>query len=101
MKKSSIFLSIVLLAAMLLTACGAEETNTAAPATDMPPATEEATATEAPVGTETVMPDGTTTAGIPVTGENDASRLSNQLNFDVWNQDGEQIGEVNDMILDL
>jgi sporulation protein YlmC with PRC-barrel domain len=36
-----------------------------------------------------------------VTGENDPSRLSNQLNFDVWNQNGEQVGEVNDMILDL
>lgn len=107
MRKISILLSIVVLAAMLLAACGGEETNTAIPGTNVPvtdvPATEEATATsEVPSGTETVMPgDGTTTPGIPVTGENDASRLSNQLNFDVWNQDGEQIGEVNDMILDL
>lgn len=102
MRKISILLSIVVLAAMLLAACGAEETNTAVPVTDVP-ATEEATATsEVPAATETVMPgDGTTTPGIPVTGENDPSRLSNQINFDVWNQDGEQIGEVNDMILDL
>lgn len=107
MRRISVLLSIVVLAAMLLAACGGEETNTVVPGTDMPatdvPATEEATATsEGPVGTETVMPgDGTTTPGMPVTGENDASRLSNQLNFDVWNQDGEQIGEVNDIILDM
>jgi sporulation protein YlmC with PRC-barrel domain len=104
MRKFSLLLSIMVLAALVLAACGAEETQTttAVPGTDVPTeTTEEATATEAPVGTETVMPDGTTTAGIPVTGENDPSRLSNQLNFDVWNQDGEQIGEVNDMILDL
>jgi len=107
MRKISTLLSIVVLAAMLLAACGGEETNTAVPGTNVPvtdvPATEEATVTsEVPAGTETVMPaDGTTTPGIPVTGENDPSRLSAQLNFDVWNQDGEQIGEVNDMILDL
>lgn len=102
MRKFNLLLSIMVLAAMLLAACGAEETQTStvAPGTEVPTETTEE-ATEAPVGTETVMPDGTTTAGIPVTGEDDPSRLSNQLNFDVWNQDGEQIGEVNDMILDL
>ncbi|HJR78646.1 MAG TPA: PRC-barrel domain-containing protein [Anaerolineales bacterium] len=101
MRKFNLLLSIMVLAALLLAACGAEETQTStvAPGTDVP--TEEATATEAPAGTETVMPEGTTTAGIPVTGEDDPSRLSNQLDFDVWNQNGEQIGEVNDMILDL
>jgi sporulation protein YlmC with PRC-barrel domain len=29
------------------------------------------------------------------------ARLSNQLGFTVWSQDGEQIGEVEDMVLDL
>lgn len=102
MRKSSILISILLLAAMLLAACGAEETDTAVPNTDIPPVIEEPTLTEVPLETETVIaPDKTTTPGIPVTGENDPSRLSNQLNFDVWNQNGEQIGEVNDMILDL
>jgi sporulation protein YlmC with PRC-barrel domain len=88
---------------MLLTACGGEETSTNVPGTDVPQVTVEATATsELPSATETAMPaDETTTPGIPVTGEEDPARLSNQLNFDVWNQDGEQIGEVNDMILDL
>jgi sporulation protein YlmC with PRC-barrel domain len=62
--------------------------------------TGEPLATETPLVTETVMA-GEQTAGIPVTGENDPYRLSNQLNFDVWNQNGEQIGEVNDVILDL
>jgi sporulation protein YlmC with PRC-barrel domain len=90
---------------MLLAACAAEETSTVVPSTDVPLTTEEPTleATEEPAGTETVAPtgEGTPGAGIPVTGEEDPSRLSNQLDYDVWNQDGEQIGEVNDMIVDL
>jgi sporulation protein YlmC with PRC-barrel domain len=43
----------------------------------------------------------TETPGVPVTGEVSPARLSNQLDFDVWNQNGEQIGEVNDMVVDL
>jgi len=102
MRKINLFLSTLVLAALLLTACGAEETGTAVPNTETPVLTEEPIATETPLATETVMPgDLTATPGIPVTGENDPSRLSNQLNFDVWNQNGEQIGEVNDMILDM
>ncbi|HET9588494.1 MAG TPA: PRC-barrel domain-containing protein [Anaerolineales bacterium] len=104
MRKITLLVSMLLLASLLLAACGAEETETVVPGTDFPTdiPTDEATATEPPLGTETVEPgDGTGTPGIPVTGEDDPSRLSNQLNFDVWNQNGEQIGEVNDMILDL
>ena len=106
MRKLNLLLSIVMLAALLLAACGAEETGTVGHNTEVPPLTDEPTeapmVTETPLGTETLMPgDQTATPGIPVTGENDPSRLSNQLNFDVWNQDGEQVGEVNDMILDL
>jgi sporulation protein YlmC with PRC-barrel domain len=102
MRKLNLLLSILLLASLLLAACGAEETGTAAPNTEVPPQTEEPMATETPLGTETAMPgDETGTPGIPVTGENNPSRLSNQLDFDVWNQNGEQVGEVNDMVLDL
>jgi sporulation protein YlmC with PRC-barrel domain len=36
-----------------------------------------------------------------VTGQVNPARLSNQLDFKVWSQDGEQIGEVDDMVLDL
>ena len=102
MRKITLLLSTLVLAALLLAACGAEETQTAVPTTEPPPLTEEPIATETPLATETVMAgDQTATAGIPVTAENDPSRLSNQLNFDVWNQNGEQVGEVNDIILDL
>ena len=102
MRKINLLISMLMLVTLLLAACGAEETGTAVPNTEIPTQTEEPGATEAPVATETVMAgDQTATAGIPVTGENNPSRLSNQLDFDIWNQNGEQIGEVNDMILDL
>ncbi|HEX5810110.1 MAG TPA: PRC-barrel domain-containing protein [Anaerolineales bacterium] len=102
MRKLNVFLSMLVLMALLLAACGAEETGTVVPNTEPPALTEEPLATETPVATETVVSgEQTATAGIPVTGENNPSRLSNQLNFDVWNQNGEQVGEVNDMILDL
>jgi hypothetical protein len=102
MRKIIILLSTLTLVSLLLVACGAEETSTVVPRTDIPPMTEEPT-TEVPLETETVMPteEGTPDAGIPVTGEEDPSRLSNQLDYDVWNREGEQIGEVNDMIVDL
>ena len=107
MRKLSIFLTIVVLSAMLLISCGGEETSTTVPNTtgspEVPPVTADTTATDDGTSiTETVVPgDMTTTPGIPVTGEESAARLSNQLDFDVWNQEGEQIGEVDDMILDL
>ena len=107
MRKLSIFLTIVVLSAMLLISCGGEETSTTVPNTtgspEVPPVTADTTATDDGTSmTETVVPgDTTTTPGIPVTGEESAARLSNQLDFDVWNQEGEQIGEVDDMILDL
>lgn len=103
MRKMSIVLTTLVLAAMLLSACGGDETNTPIPGTDVPQVTLEATATdEGPLETETVSAtDTTTTPDVAVTGEESPARLSNQLDFDVWNQDAEQIGEVNDMILDL
>jgi len=103
MRKISIVLTTLVVAAMLLTACGGDETSTTVPGTDVPQVTLEATATEeGPLATETVSAtDTTTTPDVAVTGEEGPARLSNQLDFDVWNQDGEQIGEVNDIILDL
>jgi sporulation protein YlmC with PRC-barrel domain len=107
MRKFSIFLTVMVLSAMLLISCGGEETSTAVPnasvSPEVPAVTADTTATDDGVtATETLVSgDTTTTPGIPVTGEESAARLSNQLDFDVWNQDGEQIGEVDDMVLDL
>jgi sporulation protein YlmC with PRC-barrel domain len=98
MKKTSLLLSIWVLVAILLAACAPEETNV--PGTDVPPKTTEAT--ETMEATEMPTQEGTATEpGVPVTGENNPARLSNQLDLNVWDQNGEQIGEVNDMIVDL
>jgi sporulation protein YlmC with PRC-barrel domain len=99
MRKFSIVLSLLVVVTMVLTACGGEETSTNVPASP-PPVTAD-TVTEAP--TEVATQEGTTTEtpGVPVTGEVNSARLSNQLDFTVWSQDGEQIGEVDDMVLDL
>src|SRR5215208_3392244 len=100
MRKLSIFLSTFVLLALLLTACGGEETSTSVPSTDVPPITAEVTSTEAvmetPAGTDT-----TTTPGVPVTGANNTSRVTNLLDFTVWNQNGDQVGDVEDLVLDL
>ena len=102
MRRVSILLSTIMIVSLLLAACGAEETSTTVPSTNVPPITVEATATEEGTTTETVEPgDLTTTPGIPVTGEDNISRLSNLLDLDVWNQNSEQIGEVEDMVLDM
>jgi sporulation protein YlmC with PRC-barrel domain len=93
-------MSTLLIISLLLAACGAEETSTALPTGDVPPITAEVTMT-GEATSETPDVDLTTTPAVPVTGENDPSRLSNLLDFDVWNQNGEQLGEVDDMVLDL
>jgi sporulation protein YlmC with PRC-barrel domain len=106
MRKISILLSMLVLAAMILAACGGEETSTSIPTENVPPITAEVTgtsvsgtATEVPTEVNTTGTPGT--PGVPVTGGTNAARLSNELDFTVWNQDGEQIGEVDDIILDL
>jgi sporulation protein YlmC with PRC-barrel domain len=102
MRKFSIFFSTLVLAAMLLAACGggAISTNVAG---SPPPVT--ADATDDMLGTATKSPTeegtATETPGVPVTGDVNPARLSNQLDFTVWSQDGKQIGEVEDMVLDL
>jgi sporulation protein YlmC with PRC-barrel domain len=96
---------MLVLVAMVLTACGGEEGTTQVPASP-PPVTADSpddlgTVTEA--ATEVATQEGATTEtpGVPVTGDVNPARLSNQLDFTVWSQDGEQIGEVDDMVLDL
>jgi sporulation protein YlmC with PRC-barrel domain len=103
MRKISMLLSVLVLAAMILAACGGEETSTSIPTENVPPITAEVTGTSV-VGTATEVPIEVTTTGtpgVPVTGEENPARLSNELDFTVWNQDGKQIGEVDDMVLDL
>lgn len=102
MRRVSILLSTIMIVSLLLAACGAEETSTSVPGTNVPPVTVDVTATEEGNTTETVEPgDLTTTPEIPVTGEDNLSRLSNLLDLDVWNQNNEQVGEVEDMVLDM
>jgi sporulation protein YlmC with PRC-barrel domain len=104
MRRASLFLTMLIVAAMLLVACGGQETTTSVPSTNVPPVTADATGTMEG-GTETVTetadPNLTTTAAVPVTGEESPSRVSNLLDFSVWNQNGEQVGDVEDMVLDL
>jgi sporulation protein YlmC with PRC-barrel domain len=98
MKKTSRLVSILVLAAVLLAACASEGTQV--PGTNVPPLTVEVT--ETMEATEIPTQAGTATEpGVPVTGDVNSARLSNQLDFNVWDQNGEQIGEVNDMIVDL
>jgi len=109
MRKISILLSLLVLAALALAACGGGATSTNV-AGSPPPVTANATedlsgsATESAteVATEATQEGVTTEApGVPVTGDVNPARLSNQLDFTVWSQDGEQIGEVDDIVLDL
>ena len=104
MRKVSVFLSMLVMAALLLVACGGQETTTSVPGTNVPPVTVDATGTmDDGIGTETetIDPNMTTTPGVPVTGEESPSRVTNLLDFGVWHQNGEQIGDVEDMVLDL
>lgn len=103
MKRFTLLLTSLLLAALLLAACGGEETSTSVPNTNVPP-TEEPTSTSEPTATAADTagtPDLTTTPNVPVTGEESPNRLTNLMDYDVWNQNGEQIGEVDDMVLDF
>ena len=99
MRKLSLIFSILEVVAMMLTACGGEQTNTPAPQVTL----DTTVTSEVPESTETVMvpDDTTTTPGVPVTGGENPSRVTTQLDLDVWNENGEQVGEVDDMILDL
>lgn len=105
MRRSNLLLATLLILSMLLAACGGEQTSTTVPSTNVPPVTAESTSTE-DTSMMTGTPEGsagagTTTPGVPVTGEDNTSRVTNLLDFTVWNQNGEQIGEVDDMVLDM
>ncbi|MDQ2692626.1 MAG: PRC-barrel domain-containing protein, partial [Chloroflexota bacterium] len=107
MRRISLLLSMLIVTALVLIACGGGPTSTNV-ASSPPPVTVDATedmevtATESPTdGTATQEGTMTGTAGVPVTGDVNPARVSNQLDFTVWSQDGEQIGDVNDMILNL
>ena len=104
MRKFSLLLSTIVVLALLLTACGGQETTTSVPSTNVPPVTVEATGTEAPTEAATQAPTGgdlTTTPGVPVTGENNPSRVSNMMNMTLMDQNNTQVGQVQDLVLDL
>jgi sporulation protein YlmC with PRC-barrel domain len=109
MRRFSIVLSALVLAAMILAACGGEETSTSIPTENIPQTTVDVTATsEVSSGTATEIPTevsgagtATGTPGIPVTGQANSDRLSNELKYKVLDQSGKQIGKVDDMVLDL
>src|SRR6266540_7423130 len=109
MRKLAVLLSVLVLAAMILAACGGEETSTNVPSTSVAPVTaavtstsELGTATEAATeATATTTTNTPGTSGIPVTGGANSDRLSNELHFTVWDQIGKQDGKVDDMVLDL
>jgi sporulation protein YlmC with PRC-barrel domain len=96
MKKVSLLLTTLVLTSLLLAACGGQGTSTSAPRTNVP----SATSTEIPISTAS-SGDLTTTPNVPVTGDDSPNRLSNLMGYDVWNQNGDQIGTVNDMVLDF
>lgn len=106
MRKNLILLSVLLIASMLLMACGAEETGTPVAGTEGLPTEDELVTevpeTEEPMVTETMEVTAEETGeGVPVTGAELPFLLENQLAYDVWNAENEQIGEVEDMVIDL
>jgi sporulation protein YlmC with PRC-barrel domain len=105
MRKISLILSMLMLAVLVLAACGGGATSTNVAGSPPPvtaDATEEITATESLTeGTATEPGTTTETPGVPVTGDVNPARMTNQLDFNLWSQDGEQIGDVEDMVLNL
>ena len=106
MRKFSILLSLSVLAAMILTACGGAGTSTTIPTQNVPPVTAEVTgtsvsgtATEAATEAPTTGTPGT--PGIPITGAANPARVSSQLTFAVQAKDGTQVGNVKDEVLDF
>ncbi len=90
MRRVSTFVTTLVLATLLLAACGGQGNSTSAPSTEVPRATQTA-------GTSSL----TTTPNVPVTGDDSPNRLSNLRSYEVRNQKGEQIGSVKDMVLDF
>jgi sporulation protein YlmC with PRC-barrel domain len=105
MRKINLVLSTLILAALVLAACGGGATSTNVAGSPPPvtaDATEDMSATESPTeGTATEPGVSAETPGVPVTGDFNPARITNQLDLNVWSQDGEQIGDVEDMVLNL
>lgn len=95
MKRVSLFSTTLVLAALLLAACGGQQTSTSVPGKNIPPATGKSIST--PRATSTAA-----TPNVPVTGGDESpNRLTNLMDYDVWNQSGQQIGTAKDVVLDL
>lgn len=109
MKRASLILTLLILASLMLAACEGEQTSTSAPSTNAPQATgtSEMPATEASTSTTeatTSTPEAnmTSTAGIPVTGgDNPSQRITSLIGFPVCGSGGDQLGTVQDMVLDF
>jgi hypothetical protein len=120
MKKTNILATLMLGLVFVLTACtGASPSGTESPdltgvpelpgapaepgPLETPMATEEG---ETPVETEavetpSVTEEVTATESLPSTGMIDAGLVSNLLEFGVFSQDGERIGDAEDLVLDI
>jgi sporulation protein YlmC with PRC-barrel domain len=106
MKRVSLFLTLVVLASMLLAACGAQATPTSVPDTNVPPpatSTSEMTATEAPTSTTEANTTSTPSSpSVPVTGGNVPSqRITSLIGSSVCGMAGDPLGTVKDMVLDF
>ena len=110
MRKLLTLLSTLVIVSALLVACAGEETETVVPGTDIATLTEEpltdepmteVPATDEPTEEPTDTAEPTDDAGIPVTGAENPFLLSNQLDYDIWNGENDQIGEVENMVIDL
>jgi len=129
MKKRNIMLSLLLASAIILAACGTSQGTTETPAVtepggypspevtepvgspevteplstaemSEPVATQEVTESVITPTVQTTQPV-TGTEVIPPTGFIDPGRVSNLLDFGVWNQEDQQIGEIEDLVLNL
>jgi hypothetical protein len=125
MKKLSYVLSAIVILTMALAACSGAEESTETPFATEPGLTNETPmeptleATlpedETPIATEPVETEPvvtptevmetsepiTDTGDLPSTGAVDPGLASNLMDFDVWNTNNEQIGTVDDLILNL
>ena len=120
MKKFSVLFSLLVLTALVLSACGGADNNTSTPgavvdttptlddgmgaATETMAAPLEPTATVAmeatPAGDLTTTPEGTPQAGAPVTeGQCVANRVDNLLDFEVLDSAGTKVGDVEGVLV--
>jgi sporulation protein YlmC with PRC-barrel domain len=136
MRKTHIFLSLIVMLGMLLASCSGSQNQNGTPGvsgypypgngtqqstigvpvtggTQQPTTTEMATtettstemATQALTSTVSTTPAVTSTQAAPTTGASnqqmDPGRLSNELKFQVMDQNNQSLGQVEDMVLDL